>query len=223
MKFVKATLVAALALTVSGCASVDVATRNASFEAPKEQSPLSEVIAIRDVEVNVSRDLRVSEAELFYPVADIVWRGEARGDRYEQVGAIFQDSAKVATKDLRGATPAHVEIDVLRFHSVTDKARYTVGGSHSISFMMRVTDPATGIDLMAPRKVKADLKAFGGQAAIEADARGETQKKRVTKHLVGVIRGELETAAAAPGTVTRNAGEEVAQAANSQTPVPALY
>jgi len=87
MKFVKATLVAALALTVSGCASVDVATRNASFEAPKEQSPLSEVIAIRDVEVNVSRDLRVSEAELFYPVADIVWRGEARGDRYEQVGA----------------------------------------------------------------------------------------------------------------------------------------
>lgn len=223
MKLVKATLVVVLALTVSGCASVDVATRNASFEAPKEQSPLSEVIAIRDVEVNVSRDLRVSEAELFYPVADIVWRGDARGDRYEQVGAIFKDSAKVATKDLKGATPARIAIDVLRFHSVTDKARYTVGGNHSISFVMRVTDPATGVDLMAPRKVKADLNAFGGQAAIAADARGDTQKKRVTEHLISVIRTELEAAAAPTGSVTRNAGDAVAQAVNPETPVPALY
>ena len=40
-------------------------------------------------------------------------------------------------------------------------------------------------------KIKADLKALGGQAAIKADSEGVTQKARITAHLTKVIRSEL--------------------------------
>jgi hypothetical protein len=89
MKLMKAALVVAMGLSVSGCASMDVATRNAPFVGGKEQQILSQPVAVNDIKVNVSRELRVSEAELYYPVADIVWRGDVRGDRYEQVSAIL--------------------------------------------------------------------------------------------------------------------------------------
>ncbi|MCV2891503.1 DUF6778 family protein [Lentibacter sp. XHP0401] len=223
MKLIKATLVAAMALTVSGCASMDVATRNAPFEAVKEQQPLSEIVAVSDVKVSVSRDLRVSEAEVFYPVADIVWRGDERGDRYEQVGAIFNESAKVATQDLKGDVPARIEIDVLRFHSVTDKTRYTVGGTHSISFLLSVKDPESGLDLVAPRKIKSDLHAFGGQEAIAADARGETQKVRVSAHLASVIRQELSTVAAPDAVVSRNRQVDTLTSAPMKSSLTRVY
>lgn len=225
MKLIKAAAIIALGLAVSGCASTDVATRNAPYAAPKASAEtLGQLIDVEDVTVKVSRDLRVSEAELFYPVADLVWRGEPRGDRYQQVANIFATSASAATQDLNVGPRAKVEIDVTRFHSLTDKARYTVGGVHSINFVMRVRDPETGIDLIAPRKIKADLKGYGGQAAIAADARGETQKKRITQHLANVIRAELTggiapVAQAAP-SVSRN---QTAPAEVSFKPSSGIY
>ena len=204
MNLIKAALVVAMGLTVSGCASMDVATRNAPFVGAKEQQFYNQPLAVKNIKVNVSQDLRVSEAEVFYPVADIVWRGDARGDRYAQVGAIFETSAKAATRDFTLGQAANVEIDVLRFHSVTNRARYSTGGNHSITFMLSVVDPATGLELMAPRKIKTDLQAFGGQEAADADARGETQKKRVSAHLTRVIRKELSATAAPEESVSRN-------------------
>ena len=71
--------------------------------------------------------------------------------------------------------------------------------------MLSVKDPETGLDLMEPRKIKSDLHAFGGQEAIAADARGETQKKRVSAHLVNVIHKELSASVAPEAIVSRNA------------------
>lgn len=206
MKMIKAAMIAVLGFSVSGCATLDTATRNAPFAAPQNSQTLNQLVGISEIEVKVSHELRVSEAALFYPVADIVWRGEERGDRYKQVGAIFHDGATKASATLEGETKARLEIDVLRFHALTDKARYTVGGVHSISFMMSLKDPETGVDLIAPRKIKADLKGYGGQDALAADARGETQKIRITQHLANVIRAEIAggVAVEAP-VVTRNA------------------
>lgn len=211
MRLFKAAAIAVIGLTVSGCASVEnTATRNAPFSLQDATAPvLSQIVDVTDVNVNVSRDLRVSEAEVYYPMADIVWRGDAPGDRYEQVGAIFATSAEAATRDLDQGPEARVDIDVTRFHSLTNKTRYTVGGVHSITFVLSVKDPGTGVDLIAPRKIKADLKGYGGQKATMAEARGETQKKRITEHLTRVIRKELSggivsAQQAASETVTRN-------------------
>lgn len=209
-RLIKAFAVMVLGFVVSGCAVVDTTTRNASFEAPVVAPELAaRLIDVETVEVHVSRDLKVSEAELFYPIADIVWRGEPRGDRYKQVGDIFLNSAELATQEMKAGAgqKAKVVIDVTRFHSLTDKTRYTVGGVHSISFVLSLKDPVSGIDLLPPRKIKADLKGFGGQAALKAEARGETQKKRISEHLTKVIRAEIASSVqpvAGQQIVTRN-------------------
>ena len=56
---------------------------------------------------------------------------------------------------------------------------------------MQIRDLSTGLALGEPRLVKADLDAFGGQQALRAEARGQTQKVRITNHLAEVIRQEL--------------------------------
>ena len=46
MKLMKAALVVAMGLSISGCASMDVATRNAPFVGGKEQQILSQPVAV---------------------------------------------------------------------------------------------------------------------------------------------------------------------------------
>lgn len=147
--------------------------------------------------VIVPRSLKVSEENKYYPRSDIVWRGDAHGDRYAQVEAIFGEAMKRATQGMNDGTPAVLDIQVERFHSLTEKARYSLGGVHSIRFIMTLRHPVTGLPLTAPRRVQADLRGFGGRDAIAADQRGHTPKARITAHLAKVIRAEL----IAPGGV----------------------
>lgn len=146
-----------------------------------------------DVTVTVPRKLRVSEAEVFYPIADIVWRGDPRGDRYAQVEAIYAAAIPPAIAPLDHGLPVVAEIEVTRFHCVTDKTRYTFGGVHSLSFTLTIRDAATGAILSGPRPVNADVAAHGGQKAIADDMAGITQKHIVTERLATVIRRELKT------------------------------
>ena len=90
-----------------------------------------------------------------------------------------------------GQTPVLLDIEVTRFHALTEKARYTVGGVHAVQFLMLLRDPETGEALGEPKFIKADLKAFGGTAAVRAERQGLTQKVRITNHLIEVIRLEL--------------------------------
>jgi len=137
----------AVALGVSACAAIpnDTVTRAAMIDAPQRMAPM--LLDIQTIRIDVPRTLEVSEKNRFYPGGDIVWRGEPMGDRYMQVGAIFEDAA--------------------------------------------TRDPATGVPLSAPRRIKADLKGYGGKQAIAADQRGQTQKIRITDHLSQVIRTEM--------------------------------
>ncbi len=46
--------------------------------------------------------------------------------------------------------------------------------------------------MLIPSKfIKADFDAVGGAAAVAAEARGNTQKVRITQHLAWVIQQEL--------------------------------
>ena len=89
------------------------------------------------------------------------------------------------------STVYDLDIEVLRFHALTEKARYSIGGIHSITFQVTLTDPATGATVGEPRIVQADLPGYGGDEAIAADAQGFTQKFRITNHLANVIVVEL--------------------------------
>ena len=91
-------------------------------------------MSINQVQVIVPRALKVSERNSYLPRGDIVWREDPIGDRHAQVQTIVQDAIVRGVTPLNGPVKADVEIVVQRFHALTEKARYTTGGVHSITF-----------------------------------------------------------------------------------------
>tara|TARA_R110002049_G_scaffold10127_1_gene50124 strand:- start:83922 stop:84572 length:651 start_codon:yes stop_codon:yes gene_type:complete len=180
--------------TLSSAASLDHAPRMALLDTSVQ--PVTASMRVTDVRVSVPQTLKVSEANRYYPQGDIVWREDPIGNRYEQVQKIFDTALNHGVKDMTGTTPAIMDIEVKRFHALTEKARYTVGGVHSITFLMTLRHAETGMVLAPTREIKANLDAFGGQRAIDAEARGQTQKVRITGHLAEVIRQEMNKPAA---------------------------
>ncbi|MEM6276611.1 MAG: DUF6778 family protein [Pseudomonadota bacterium] len=195
MRFISITAVAA---SVSACSTFDPATRSAPLEVPGIQA-VSPSFDVTELRVSVPRDLRVSEANVYYPIADIVWRGDPIGDRHVQVRDLMGEAMQRGTDQLEGVQPVSVEIDVTRFHSLTEKARYSVGGVHSIKFNMTVRDATTGAIIVPTRLVNADLSALGGRAAMEAERNGVTQKSRISNHLAHLIKQELSRPLMASG------------------------
>ena len=146
---------------------------------------------VQAVNVSVPRSLRASEANSFHPNADIVWRGDAAGDRHAQVAAIFNEAMARGTAVMHSGPKVVVDVEVVRFHCLTEKTRFTVGGVHSLHFMLTVRDAVSGAVLQGPRLVIADVKAAGGARAIAEDRAGLTQRVVVVQRLAEVIRREL--------------------------------
>jgi len=181
-----------LGLGLSACANVETASRNAPLDSEVMQ-PVPVSLDIQDIRVTVPETLRVSEANSYYPGGDIVWREDPPGDRHAQVRAIFETALQEGVAQLpRGAVPAVLDVTVTRFHALSEKARYTIGGVHAVQFEYVLRHPATGEAYGAPKFVKADFKAFGGQKAINAEREGITQKLRISEQIANVIRAELE-------------------------------
>lgn len=199
MKPIKIILLATLALGLSACAKNGSVSRNESINAPFVGTKSVETIiaattfSVRNVRVSVPDSLSVSEANIYYPTADIVWREGVFGDRHEQVAVIFEEGMAHGVKDMNGAQAINVNVEVKRFHSLTERARYTIGGVHSIKFILALTDAKTGVLIAKPRLINADLKAYGGKRAVQAEHRGETQRVRITAHLAEVITREIIT------------------------------
>ncbi len=183
----------------------DVASRaeplSASVSRASAPAPAGRSYRVTEVRVVIPEDLTVSEANTFLPAADIVWRGDPYGDRRAQISTILRDSFVSATESLDGDTPVVVTLTLRRWHSLTERTRYSIGGMHTIRFDLAVTHAGTGTLIDGPRFVRADFPGFGGQAAIQAEARGETQKVRITRQLQSVALMELGPV----GLVTRTA------------------
>ncbi|MHA6261633.1 DUF6778 family protein [Arenibacterium sp. CAU 1754] len=148
-------------------------------------------VTVTAVNVVVPRSLVVSEANSFLPVGDIVWREDIYGDRYEQVGGIMRNAMDKGVAELDGPVEVTLDIQVVKFHALTEKARYATGGVHAVSFLMAVKDAQTGELVIPVHNVRADLEAYGGQEALMAVSMGQTQRVRITDHLADVIREEL--------------------------------
>ena len=205
MTFFRTAIALVFALGLSACGAYDLSSRNATPEEALKGAAAVQALApinVVDARITVPRSLQVSEANSYYPSGDIVWRGDAHGDRYAQIEAILTESMAIAQDGHKGSTPAVVEITLKRFHSLSEKTRYSVGGVHSIRFDLTLRDPKTGEALAPTREIRADLKEYGGDRAIEAERQGLTQKLRVTRHLANVLRSELEQ----PGSMTGRRG-----------------
>jgi hypothetical protein len=202
-------IVPILLVSLTACASVPTATRWAMPDDTMLGSDIPQGTAtvpnvrIDSFTVNVPKSLKVNERNLYYPIGDIVWRGEPRGDRYAQIKAMFDAGLRTAATRIDGARPVRLDVQVTRFHALSEKARYTVGGIHDIDFRYRLVDVETGLPIGPTKEINADLKALGGQAAMAAEGRGETQKARIIAHLARVFYEELMVPG---GHVTANLG-----------------
>lgn len=170
-----------------------------TFDQDSETGPISRPLSsvagadmsISKVTVHVPRTLKVSEANRYLPQGDIVWREDPLGDRHAQVQAIVQNALEAGVRPLSGPVEAELDVEVLRFHALTQKARYTTGGVHSIAFTMVLRDAQTGEALTEVREIEADLTAYGGRRALVAIAEGRTQKVRISGFLAKVIQQEI--------------------------------
>jgi hypothetical protein len=158
---------------------------------------------VEDIRISVPSKLKVSEANMFYPVADIVWRGEPMGNRHAQVMSIFKEAMDRGTYTMNSGRKVLVDIEVTRFHSVTEKTRYTVGGTHSMRFTLTVRDALSGEVIDGPRLVTADAKAAGGAQAVAEEQMGRTQRVVVVERLASVIRSELSARVVDPLLVSQ--------------------
>lgn len=154
---------------------------------------LPPIYTVEAVDITVPHSLKVSEANSYLPLADIVWRGEPPGNRYAQVASILSDGLRAGTIDMKQGPRVTVEVILTRFHALTEKARYTVGGNHAIHFEMTVRDAATGAVLDGPRLVVADVKASGGARALAEEQMGRTQRVVIVERLSQIIQRELTT------------------------------
>ena len=190
-----------LGTLVSACGWVDANSRSTAKELgprvliAEEAEPVQQTsnsdFRVEAVRVHVSPDLVVSERNSYYPGVDIVWREDPPGNRYQQVKDIFELAFARGSQGLEGSRPIELHVDVRRFHALTEKARFTVGGVHAITFALQKRDAITGGPVGEVKVIRADLKAYGGQTALVAMRLGQTQKVRITDHLEDVIRAEL--------------------------------
>lgn len=146
---------------------------------------------VADVRVIVPENLVVSEANVYLPAADIVWREDPEGDRKAQVARIIDTAVTQGVAHLQGPRAVYIDIELRQFHALSDKARATVGGTHAITFDMIVRDAATGEDLTEPERVQTELIAYGGFRALSAVRKGLSQKVRITHHVANLIRARF--------------------------------
>ncbi|MGV8952875.1 MAG: DUF6778 family protein [Cypionkella sp.] len=184
-----------IAATGPAASATEVAAR------PQVQAQYQTQYDVQMINVIVPQSLRASEANTFRPNADIVWHGDALGDRHAQVKAIFETAMARGTASMHQGRKVVMTVEVTRFHCVTEKTRYTVGGVHDLRFILTLRDAETGEVLQGPRLVNADTHAAGGARAIAEDAAGRTQKVVVTERLAEVIARELATPVAAPDSL----------------------
>lgn len=185
-----------LALTLSACGTMDTATRNAPLDLPAFEGGPEPTVVNRDYDVQgmtffASDALTVSERNSYYPFADIVWRGDPVGDRKAQIGGMFRTAIDRNEAALDGAIPVTLDIALVRFHGVTERTRFSVGGNYHIVFDITVRDAVTGLIIEEPRRIELNLAAPGGEAAVIAESRGQTEKVRVTDFLTQVLKDEM--------------------------------
>ena len=182
-------LVLTAAFGLSACMMTEAPSR-AQMGEPGLLTP-DQGFAVKAVHVSVPRSLVVSEENSYLPMADIVWHGEAQGDRYQQVGAIFATAMARGTYGFYQGRPVVLDVVVTRFHALTDKTRRSIGGRHNLKYDLTLRDAETGAMLGPVRHVNASVHGAGGAQALAEDRAGRTQKVVITQALVNSIQQEL--------------------------------
>ncbi len=152
------------------------------------QLPAMRVVSF---DLSVPETLTVSEDNRLDPSEDIVWRGDPFGPRHEQVKAVMETGIAAGIKDLDGDLPVKLDIIVQRFHSQTQKVRYSYGGKYEIEYDLTVENANSGEVVVPTYRVFAEIDAPGGVEALAADQAGRTEKMDNLNLIAGSIHLQL--------------------------------
>lgn len=196
MKRIVLAILGLAAMGVSACSTVPHVDVTQNITVPTGLAAQAEAAdwQVEAINIAVPESLTVSEANTIKPRSDIVWREDpVSGDRHQQVQALIHEAMEFALRPLteEGATPVIVEMEVTRFHALTERARYTIGGEHEIEFLFTVRDAETGAALTGPIPVDLTFRALGGSRAIAAERDGIYQRDRIQSQIIGWARQEF--------------------------------
>lgn len=199
------------ACSTGGAKFLGVTTNGAPKTVDVTRLPSMRVVGLVVV---IPETLVASESNSYKPIADIVWREDPFGDRHQQVQTIFEDAISAGVASLQGDLPVVLHIEVTRFHALTQRTRYSIGGVHEIEFLLTVTNGRTGDTIIPSYQIITNLQAFGGAQALAAERVGLTQKVRISEHLAALIKFELtgvpvENLASVPGGPTLEFGQDL--------------
>lgn len=186
------------------------------IEGPENTVDVTRLPSLRVVGlvVTVPETLVATERNSYKPIGDIVWREDPFGNRHQQVQTIVESAISSGVASLNGNLPVVLHVEVTRFHALTQRTRYSVGGVHEIGFLLMVTNGRTGDIIVPPYQVDASLAGYGGYQALAAESLGLTQKVRISEYLAAVILQELtgvvpSELASVPGGAALELGEEL--------------
>lgn len=150
--------------------------------------PAGTDLRVVDVVVSVPLSLTVSEINGRYPTGtDIVWRGEAFGDRHAQVTAIFDEAGNRAVAQDGGTQSVIADIAVTRFHGITPGTHAVGDGVYTMHFTISYRDARTGLPLGPARAVEADLVQPPESPSLVTD------REPVIAHLAAFFAREFAT------------------------------
>jgi len=168
------TIVASLTLLLLAACS-DLPMIGGTTEAPVDVTQLPSM-RVTSFNVTVPETLTVSEDNSYDPRADIVWRGDPIGPRYPQVKAVMESGISAGIKSLDGDVPVKLDVVLHRFHSQTQKVRYSFGGKYEVEYDLTVRDARSNAVIIPTYRVYTEADAPGGIEALAADQAGRTEK-----------------------------------------------
>lgn len=188
---IKITCLAAIAaLGLSGCVMNDPPSRG-GLGAQSLIPEMSAGLNVAQVNVIVPRSLVVSEHNGYKPTADIVWHGEAFGNRYEQVDRIVSQAMAQGAAAFRSGREVVADVQVTRFHALTPKTRASIGGKHELIYFLTLRDAVSGSIIVDTEKVNATVRGAGGAQALAEEAAGRSQAVVIREALAQSLQKEL--------------------------------
>ncbi len=158
--------------------------------------PAKPTYRVARVYVDVPAELTVSEANVYVPRADIVWREDPLGDRKMQIKTILEQAIFSGANQISGNTDVIMSVRVNLFHAITQKARDVVGGRHNVQFDYVLLDAVSGQPVSEVNSINLKFKALGGRKALVAEMRGDTQKVRISRHVAAAVYEHLKESTA---------------------------
>jgi len=190
----KGVVVAASVLALSACVVPQVAETDFTQGVGHSASKVA-AWSLGDVNVEISNGLTVTQSpsRRYPPLSELVWYGDAPGDRKAQVIALMTDAVRASAADaLVGSQPVTIGLNIVEFHAMTPRARSSQLqlGVHEIMFDISISD-GSGAVIASETGVRADLQAYSGAAAVQAEQLGQGQKIRIQSRVAQVIRAWL--------------------------------